>query len=138
MKAVVALIVLAALGLFGWHLRFQEEAVERVEKIPGIALVDRAVPVKVRINPFTNRVEVSLAVAMAAEPENLVTKLAAAMGSALVAEAWPQAVESELAHHARERNDFYAMIVPYRAFVVQPPAGSRTPKRDAESGGGKR
>jgi hypothetical protein len=107
------------IALFGWHLWLRAEVVARVKAIPSVAWVDRAVPVEVRVDPFTNRVEVGLALAFASDPKDLLGKLGRSLGIGLAAEHWPGAIESELRELAGERYDLYAMIVPYRAVIVE-------------------
>jgi len=91
--------------------------------MPQIAAVSRAMPIAVYVNPVTNRVEVGLAVAFAADPKGLLSQLAADMGVALAAEHWAPLIESELARFAREKNDVYALAIPYHVVIVD--RGSR-------------
>ncbi|MGH7858431.1 MAG: hypothetical protein ACREQY_13990 [Candidatus Binatia bacterium] len=118
-KGVLVLLILAAIGLFGWHLTFWGAVVDRVEELPWVQAVDKAVPVSVRLNPATNRVEVGLAILFAADPKNLISKLGSAVGVTIAAEYWPEEIEKELAAFAWEHGDLYAILVPYRAVVVE-------------------
>lgn len=115
----VGLLAIIA-GAFGWHLSLKGEVAERVESLPMLEAVDRVMPISVSVNPLTNYVEVSLEVAFAAEPENLLGRLARDVGVGLAVEHWPERIEEELARHARERSDVYAWVVPWRASVVDP------------------
>lgn len=103
-----------------WGLR--EEAAERVRNLPALAAVARVVPVRVEIQPLTNRVEVGLEVRFAAKPKELFGDLLRTVPQAIPFEAWPGMVETELARFALETNDWYARWIPYRAVLVEPSA----------------
>ncbi|MGH7804392.1 MAG: hypothetical protein ACREQJ_08590 [Candidatus Binatia bacterium] len=116
--AVVALIALAV--AFGHHWMLREEAKARVEKLPAFVAYSRVVPIRVKIEPFTNRVEVGLEVKWAAKPKELFGELMKVVPGAIPPEAWPTMVKAELDRHVEERSDYYAMAIPYRVVVVKP------------------
>lgn len=115
-RKLLALLLLPAIAVLGWHLYLWGDAVERVHKIPAIRAVNQGIPVTVSLNPFTNLVTVTLETA---DPKDLLSKLGSALAGALVEDVWPPVIEEELADHAVARNDWYARLVPYRAVVVQ-------------------
>ncbi|MGH7897111.1 MAG: hypothetical protein ACREQQ_04115 [Candidatus Binatia bacterium] len=123
MRIVQVLVVAAVVGIalaFGRHWMLRDEAVERVRKIPALAAYARMVPIRVRIEPFTNRVEVGLEVKWAAKPNKLFAELEKNVPRAVPPEAWPMMVAAELRRHVEERSDYYAMAIPYRVVVVKP------------------
>ena len=104
-----------------WGLR--DEAAARVRNLPAIAAVARVVPVRVEIQPLTNRVEVGLEVRFAAKPKELFGDLLRTVPEAIPFEAWPGMVETELERFVNETNDWYARLIPYRAVLVEPASG---------------
>jgi hypothetical protein len=117
------IVVVAVIGValaFGRHWMLRDEATERVQKIPALAAYARVVPIRVRIEPFTNRVEVGLEVKWAAKPNALFAELMKIVPGAVPPEAWPTMVAAELQRHVEERSDYYAMAIPYRVVVVKP------------------
>jgi hypothetical protein len=122
-KIVRTLAVVAVLGiavLFGHHWMLRDEATERVRKLPAFVTYSRVVPIRVRIEPFTNRVEVGLEAKWAAKPKELFADLMKAIPGALPPDAWPTMVKAELDRFVEEKNDYYAKAIPYRVVVVQP------------------
>lgn len=116
---VVTPLVVAGVAL-GWHLSLWDEVVDRVEGIPTIRVVDRVVPVAVALNPITNGVEIGLEVQWASKPESIFEDLASAVAGEIAADVWPDAAKRELAKHARERWDVYAIAIPYRVSLGPP------------------
>jgi hypothetical protein len=108
--------LLAAVAAFGWHLALWGDVVEHVHKVPAIRAVSPGIPVTVSVNPFTDRVTLTLA---APDSKDLLSKLGSALAGALVEDVWPSAVEKELAEFAAAHNDWYARLVPFRAVVAR-------------------
>lgn len=88
--------------------------------MPAIAAVGRVVPVRVVIEPITNRVEVGLEVQWAAKPRDLFGDLLRTVPEAVPFEAWAGMVETELRRFTAEQNDWYARAIPYRVVLVEP------------------
>ena len=123
MKIARTLAVVAVLGiavLFGHHWMLREEATARVRKLPAFVTISRVVPIRVSIEPFTNRVEVGLEAKWAAKPKELFRDLMKAVPGALPPDAWPTMVKAELDRFVEEKNDYYAKAIPYRVVVVKP------------------
>jgi hypothetical protein len=115
---VVAVLVVAV--AFGHHWMLRDEATARVQKLPAFAAYSRVVPIRVRIEPFTNRVEVGLEVKWAAKPKELFGELMKVIPGAIPPDAWPTMVKAELDRFVEEKNDYYAKVIPYRVVVVKP------------------
>jgi hypothetical protein len=120
LRALVVVAIVAVAGAFGHHWMLQDEAIERVRNIPALVAYARVVPIRVRIQPFTNRVEVGLEIKWAAKPKEVFAELMKIVPGAVPPEAWAGMAESELDRHVEERSDYYAMAIPYRVVVRKP------------------
>jgi hypothetical protein len=116
-KTFLGLIALAVAVVFGRHVYFWDDAVERARQVPSIRAVNSSFPVRVRLNPVTNVVTIGLEVKWAADSKDLIDKIGRAVAGTIVEDVWPAAVQKELEEFTRERSDWYAMVVPYRAVV---------------------